>query len=128
MIIKITNEHPKFYQYMGKFFGSRLIERQINDRIYDDNGKTWYIYVENEKVMAFISVNKNVIKNIYAMKEEYLEEILRKIKNENVITYSIVPRCYKSLYEKCGFVVSKNEDYKNFVIIYMETEVALLID
>ena len=52
MVVKITNEHPKFYQYMGKFFGSRTIERQINDRIYDDNGKVWYICIEDGKVMS----------------------------------------------------------------------------
>ena len=52
MIIKITNKDEKFYQYMGKFFGSRLVERQTNDRIYDDNNKEWYIYIEEEKVMA----------------------------------------------------------------------------
>lgn len=128
MIVKITNEHPKFYQYMGKFFGSRLIERQINDRIYDDNGKVWYICLEEEKVVAFVSISKNVIKNIYAVKEQYLEEILKKIKEENVITYSIVPKCYRKLYEESGFDVSKNQDYKNFVIIYMETGITPLID
>lgn len=128
MIVKITNEHPKFYQYMGKFFGSRLIERQINDRIYDDNGKVWYIYLEEEKVVAFVSISKNVIKNIYAVKEQYLEEILQEIKKENVITYSIVPKCYKKLYQESGFDVSKNQDYKNFVIIYMETGITPLID
>ena len=35
----MINKDEKFYQYMGKFFGSRLVEKQTNDRIYDDNGK-----------------------------------------------------------------------------------------
>ena len=39
MIIKMTNKDENFYQYMGKFFGSRLVERQTNDRIYDDDNK-----------------------------------------------------------------------------------------
>ena len=62
MVIKMTNKHQNFYQYMGKFFGSRLVERQTNDRIYDDDSKEWYIFLEKEKVMAFVSVSKNVIK------------------------------------------------------------------
>ena len=128
MVVKITNEHPKFYQYMGKFFGSRTIERKINERIYDYNGKVWYICIEDGKVMSFVSVSKNIIKNIYAVKEQYLEEILKKIKKENIITYSIVPKCYKNLYQESGFEVSKNQDYKNFVIIYMETGITPLID
>ncbi|MCI8759711.1 MAG: hypothetical protein HFJ34_01060 [Clostridia bacterium] len=128
MVIKMTNKQEKFYQYMGKFFGSRLIEKQTNDRIYDDDNKEWYIYLEEERVMAFVSVNNNVIKNVYTTKEKYLEEILMVIKKDNVITYSIVTNYYKPIYEKCGFKVSQNQDYKNFITIYMEKEVALLLD
>ena len=103
MVVKMTNKDRDFYQYMGKFFGSRLIQKQTNDRIYDDDEKVWYIYLEANKVMAFVSVNKNIIKNIYATKEKYLEEILKKVKRENEITYSIVTNYYKEIYEKCGF-------------------------
>lgn len=125
MVIKITNRDEKFYQYMGKFFGSRLVERQTNDRIYDDNNKEWYVYIEEEKVMAFVSISKNVIKNVYTMKEEYLEDVLKKVKTENHITYSIVTRNYLKTYEKCGFQVGKNQDYKNFVTIYTEKTPAI---
>lgn len=128
MIKRVTNKVENFYQYMGKFFGSRLIEKQINDRIYDDEGKIWYIYLEEGKVMAFVSIKNNIIKNIYTTKEKYLEEILVRIKKENEITYSIVPNCYKKLYERCGFQVSKNQDYKNFVTIYMDKPAMMLID
>ena len=128
MVIKMMNKDEKFYQYMGKFFGSRLIEKQTNDRIYDDDSKEWYIYLEDERVMAFVSINKNIIKNVYTTKEKYLEEILQEIKRENEITYSIVTNYYAEVYEKCGFKVSKNQDYKNFVTIYTEKKVALLLD
>lgn len=128
MVIKMTNKDERFYYYMGKFFGSRLIEKQTNDRMYDDDSKQWYIYLEEKKVMAFVSINKNIIKNIYTTKEKYLEEILIDVKKENEITYSIVTNYYKHIYEKCGFKVSKNQDYKNFVTIYMEKPVAMLID
>ncbi len=118
MIVKVTNKSENFYQYMGKIFGSRLIEKQTNDRIYDDDNKLWYLYLEENKVMAFVSISKNVIKNIYATKEKYLEKTLEKVKEENTITYSIVTRYYLNTYEKAGFKVSKNQDYKNFTIIY----------
>lgn len=122
MLIKMTNKEEKFYQYMGRIFGSRLIERQTNDRIYDDDGKEWYIYLEEEKVMAFVSISKNVIKNIYTTKEKYLENILKEIRKQNNITYSIVTKSYTEVYEKCGFKISKNQDYKNFITIYTEKE------
>lgn len=128
MVVKMMNKDENFYQYMGKFFGSRLIEKQTNDRIYDDDSKEWYIYIEDEKVMAFVSINRNIIKNVYTTKEKYLEEILQEIRKENEITYSIVTNYYTEVYEKCGFKVSKNQDYKNFVTIYTEKEVALLLD
>ncbi len=118
MIIKITNQDENFYQYMGKFFGSRLIERQTNDRIYDDDNKTWYLYLEEGKVKGFVSICKNIIKNIYATKEEYLIEILHEIQKENVIIDSIVTNYYSETYQKCGFEI-KNQSYKNFVTIYM---------
>lgn len=128
MVKKITNKDENFYQYMGKFFGSRLIEKQTNDRIYDDDSKVWYVYLEEEKVLAFVSISNNVIKNIYTTKEKYLEEILLRVKKENEITYSIVTNYYKEIYEKCGFQVSKNQDYKNFMTIYIERPAAMLID
>lgn len=118
MIIKLTNQDEKFYQYMGKFFGSRLVEKQTNDRIYDDSEKEWYIYLEGKKVVAFVSIHKNKIKNMYTLKEEYLEKLLKKINKEKKITSSIVTNAYKDLYEKCGFLLEKNSNYKNFITIY----------
>ena len=120
MIIKMTNKDEKFYEYMGRLFCSRLVEKQTNDRIYDDDSKEWYIYLEEDKVVAFVSISKNVIKNIYTTKEKYLEEILNQIKEENHITYSIITKSYAEIYEKCGFKISKNQDYKNFVLVYTE--------
>ena len=118
MILKMTNQNKKFYGYMGKFFGSRAIEKQINDRIYDDDSKEWYIYIEEETVEAFVSINKNVIKNIYTTKGKYLEKILKKIAAEREVTYSTVTNKYLEVYEKSGYKVSQTAGYKNFVIIY----------
>lgn len=115
-MMKLTNKDENFYQYMGKFFGSRLVERQTNDRIYDDDNKEWYVYLEEEEVKAFVSVSKNVIKNVYTTKDEYLEEILGQIQKEMAIADSIVTNCYVEIYEKCGFEV-KSQAYKNFVTI-----------
>lgn len=119
MIIKLTNKDENFYQYMGKFFGSRLVQRQTNDRIYDDDNKIWYIYLDQDQVKAFVSINKNILKNIYTTKEDYLEDILTKIKKENKIIYSIVTSNYIEIYKKCGFKIDNDNNYKNFVTIYM---------
>ncbi|MCI8655752.1 MAG: hypothetical protein HFJ48_07875 [Clostridia bacterium] len=124
MIVKMTNKDEKFYQYMGRIFGSRVIEKQTNDRIYDDNDKEWYIALEENKVKAFVSISQNKIKNVYAIEDRYLEEILEKVKLENQITYSIVTKSYEELYEKCGFKIYKDEIYKNFLTIYIEEKMS----
>lgn len=119
MVVKMNNTNPNFYKYMGKFFGSRLVERQTSDRIYDDSNKEWYIYLEdNEKVSAFASVTNNVIKNIYTLKEKYLEEVLDTIKKEIKIEPSVVSNLYVETYEKCGLVIDEAYEFKKFVVIH----------
>ena len=123
MILLMNNKSEKFYEYMGKFFGSRIVEKQINDRIYDDDSKEWYVCVEDNRVKAFVSISNHVIKNIYATKDKCLEEILMAIQEEQNISYSIVTNCYIEIYEKCGFKVNTAQAYKNFVTIYKEKEI-----
>lgn len=117
MVIKMDNKTEKFYEYMGKVFGSRIIQNQTNDRIYDDDNKMWYIYLENEKVVAFVSISNNIIKNIYGVKEKYLKEVLNEVIKENKVTFSTVTNIYEKLYSEVGFKVNKTEGLKNFVII-----------
>lgn len=117
MVIKMNNKNENFYQYMGKIFGSRIIQNQTNDRIYDDDNKIWYLYIEDEKVLAFVSVSNNVIKNVYTTKDKYLEDILKEIKKENKIGYSTVPNIYEELYKNANFKVDKTDSYKNFLVI-----------
>ncbi len=118
MIVKMNNKEENFYNYMGRMFGSRIVQKQINDRIYDDNDKEWYLYVDEDKLFCFVSVVKNIIKNVYTMKDNYLVEILKQIRKEKKIQESIVPNIYKDLYIKAGFTINQEATLKNFVIIY----------
>lgn len=117
MIIEINNKDDKFYQYMGKFFGSRLVERQTNDRIYDDENKEWYLYLDKDIVVAFVSMQKGVLKNLYSYKEKYLEEILEYIKNKEKIRTSILTKKYIDVYKECGLQIINDNMYKNFVTV-----------
>lgn len=118
MIIKTNNKEENFYTYMGRMFGSRIVQRQINDRIYDDNDKEWYIYLEDNRVVAFVSLVNNVMKNVYTIKDNYLIEILKQIKKDIKIGESIVPNIYKDLYVKAGFSINTMNTLKNFIMIY----------
>mgnify|MGYP003292759025 FL=1 len=57
MILKMDNKSKDFYNIMGKFFGSRIVQNKTNDRIYDDNNKEWYVYLENKNPVAFVSIS-----------------------------------------------------------------------
>lgn len=117
MIVKMNNKSENFYEYMGKIFGSRLIQSQTNDRIYDDDNKIWYIYIIDEKVVAFVSISNNIIKNVYGVKDNCLKEVLEEVKKENKIVFSTVTNIYEEIYTEAGFKVNKTEGLKNFIVI-----------
>ena len=112
MVIKTNNKEKDFYTYMGKMFGSRIVQRQTSDRIYDDNEKEWYLYIEDDRVVAFVSMSNNVIKNVYTIRDNYLLKILKQIKKEVKISESIVPNIFKETYIKAGFTINKMNTLK----------------
>ena len=122
MIIVTNNKCEDFYNTMGKFFGSRIVQNETNDRIYDDNNKKWYIYFDEETAVAFVSIADNVIKNIYGIKEEYIIELLQYVKEQFVIQDSIVTKAYINAYEQSGLIVDSNSEYKNFIVVRSKTD------
>lgn len=118
MIVKMTNKDDNFYSYMGRFFGSRIVQTETKDRIYDDNNKTWYIYLDkNERACAFISVHNDVIKNVYSNNDTYLKELILEIKKDFVIKDSIVTNVYENAYLDCGLQIIHLDNYKHFIMI-----------
>ena len=118
MILKLTNKDDNFYNYMGKFFGSRIVQTETKDRIYDDNNKLWYIYIDiNNKPCGFISVCDGVIKNIYSSNEVYLKDLLKHVSQDMNIQPSIVTKLYENLYQDCGLKITILDNYKHFVMI-----------
>ncbi len=116
MIQKMNNKSENFYNIMGSFFGSRIVQNATNDRIYDDNNKEWYIYFNNDTPVAFVSISTDVIKNIYSSKDDALIELLNYVKKEIKIKDSIVTKTYLNIYNQCNFIII-DSDYKNFVKI-----------
>ncbi len=116
MIVRMDNKSKNFYNIMGRFFGSRIVENKTKDRIYDDNNKVWYIYLDNDVPVAFVSVASEVIKNVYSIKDEFLIELLTYISKQTKIKDSIVTATYADVYNYCGFVCNNNE-FKNYIRI-----------
>lgn len=121
MILKLNNKSNNFYNYLGKFFGSRIVEVTTQDRMYDDNNKDWYIYLLDENVTSFVSVANEKIKNIYSINNDNLEELLNYIKDDISLKPSIVTNIYTDVYEKCKFTISY-DNYKNFVKIWSDKD------
>ena len=117
IILKLNNKSANFYNYMGKFFGSRVVQNKIHDRIYDDSNKIWYLLLEEDKPVAFVSMIGNSIKNLYATKDEQLERLLNAIIQKTEIEYSIVPNVYIEIYKKADLKIYDENKYKNFVVI-----------
>lgn len=118
MIVKMTNKDDNFYFLMGRFFGSRIVQSETKDRIYDDNFKVWYIYIdETNKVCSFVSVLNNVVKNIYTTSDSYLKELLLYLKKHIHIAPSIITNIYEDVYVDCGFKITMLDNYKHFVMI-----------
>ena len=123
MIKKITTKDRDFYSYLGKFFGSRLVQSRTKDRMYDDDSKVWYIFVEDRQVSAIVSVCDRVIKNVYCTSTRNLVTVLNHIKEEIALYPSTVPLCYEDCYLEAGFKCTKLGTYKNFVLIRTETPI-----
>ena len=117
MILKMDNKSKDFYSIMGRFFGSRIVENKTNDRIYDDNNKEWYVYMDNSNPVAFVSISSGVIKNVYTVKDEYLADLLTHISKTTKIKDSIVTNAYSEIYNSCGFNCISDNGYKNFIRI-----------
>ena len=121
MILKLTNKSKNFYNYLGKFFGSRIVENTTQDRIYDDSDKIWYVYLSVNNVTSFVSLSKNSIKNIYSTNTEHLKILLTEVlKEQSKIKPSIVTNIYLDVYMKCNLKVS-NTKYVNFVKIWSDS-------
>lgn len=125
MIVKMNNKDENFYSYMGKFFGSRIVQTETKDRIYDDNNKTWYLYLDkhSDKVYGFVSIYDNMIKNIYSTNEEYLKDLLMELKKDFVIQPSIVTNLYADVYTSCGLITLKLDNYKHFIMVRSDINV-----
>lgn len=117
IILKMNNKSENFYNYMGKFFGSRLVQNKINDRVYDDPNKEWYVLLEEGKPVAFVAMAENTIKNVYSLNNEQLERLLKCVKKDIKVQTSVVPKVYLDTYKKLDFEIYDENKYKNFVTI-----------
>lgn len=104
--MRIDRNNSDFYKIMGPIFGSRTIQRQTNDRFYDDPGKEWFVEISDKSIDYVISIKDGIVKNIYIENGVKAVEILKAIYPD--ITSGIVPACYSGVYMDAGYSVSES--------------------
>lgn len=78
MEIKVmTNKDEDFYKYMGPFFGSRKVAKELGMPLWDDDERTWIIAFDNDKVVGFCSFVKHKSQNKATLKSGYVVEEYR---------------------------------------------------
>lgn len=51
-IVQLTNQDARFYLLLGPFLARREVEKEIGYRIYDDDGKVWFVALEGGTVIG----------------------------------------------------------------------------
>lgn len=76
-MVLMTNKEEGFYCYMGPFFGSRKVAKELGMPLWDDEDRTWIIAFENDKVIGFCSFVKHKSQNKATLKSGYVIEEYR---------------------------------------------------
>lgn len=117
MYKKMTNHSKGFYKYLGPIFGSRAVQKETNDRFYDDPEKEWFFHLDQEeKIDAVLSLKGKTIKNIYSVNADELVSLLKMV--YSLVDTGIVPKRYQQQYLKAGYMIAYDRNQqKNFVEI-----------
>lgn len=49
----LTRDHPSFYLLMGPWLASRAVQRELGMPPWDDPGKVWYLFLEDDVLRGF---------------------------------------------------------------------------
>jgi hypothetical protein len=118
-IMKINSTHIDFYNYMGRVFGSRFIERQVGLKIYDDADKEWVIALKDGAIIGFCSLRTNTISDCFVFPNHRNNGVFNAMLDiliENDKSYRAV--CTKMsvmAFLKRGFIQTKQT--KNFFFV-----------
>lgn len=55
-IITLTNTDPRFYPLLGPYLARRAIIQAVGGPLYDDDGKIWFVAVEDHNVAGFSAI------------------------------------------------------------------------
>lgn len=94
-VYKTQDKH--FYSFMGKYFASREIAKELDNQIYNEENTTWFVHMDNEEeVRGFVSMERKkdhvYLDNFYVLKEhrgtdvgtDLLNYVLEDFKNETI--------------------------------------------
>jgi predicted acetyltransferase len=88
-IVRRTNADKDFYVLLGPFLSNRQVEREIGYRIYDDEGKIWFIALDGYTVAGFCYVHEKAASqyhfgSCYVVNEYRRKGIFRNLLKEAI--------------------------------------------
>lgn len=125
-IVSMTNQDQRFYSIMGPFLARREIEKEIGYKIYDDDGKNWFVAIENSKVIGFcyrLEKPKGTFRigSCYTIPERRGEGVFAKLLDEAMrgisghVRLTTKNPAISEMLEKRGFVVqSQRGSFKQY--------------
>lgn len=73
----MTNKHGGFYKLMGPFLANRAVEKELGYPVYDDDDKTWFVAIEEQKVVGFC-YRQEIKEDKYQIGSCYVSEAYRE--------------------------------------------------
>jgi len=108
-IRRMTNRDDVFYQLMGPYLARREVEKEIGFPIYDEDGKEWFVAIDDGAVVGFCYRFKGHIGSCYVVEERRRQGLFRQLLKAamkdatGTIAIRTKSEIMKALLEKEGF-------------------------
>lgn len=118
---EIDRGQSDFYTKMGRFFGSRMVAKEVGIHIYDNIDKRWFVATDGESIFGFASLKRQVVSDCYVVPEKRMCGVfgsilmLVEISSKGTLKANC-SKASKKAFANAGFEVKRQT--KNFT--YME--------
>jgi len=118
-IVEMNSGNIDFYNYMGRVFGSRFIEKQVGLKIYDDANKQWVLALQDNVIIGFCSLQANTVSDCFVYPNyrnrgvfnSMLDMLIKADKSYRAVCTKMSVRAFLNR----GFILTKQT--KNFFFV-----------
>lgn len=113
----MSNDNPSFYRLIGPLMGSRIVEKEVGIRMYDDGGKYWYTAWDGDVFVGVASVRGCAVSDCYVKpcyrNKGALTAMLSSIVKDNAVGLKATcTSMSRGVFERAGFIqVAKTKNF-----------------